>query len=390
MITKMVRLVLAVIVVALVLPTVLVPSTSPAQAVSDDRMARLSRGINLPFWFWLGPDATDAVRNRFSDEEFMRLRDMGFTSVRVPISMLAFYDPADPAVLNAYMLNLLDEQIERLLAADLAVIIDLHTVNPYEDDSIFSGDLETDDAFVEDFLTFWGGFAGHLSKYDPALVYFEVFNEPVFYDNQTRWVDDILPRTLAAVRAAAPDHTLIASGTRWSSIDGLLLVTPVDDPNVIYNFHFYEPFIFTHQGASWIGDPVIESLFGVPYPSNPETVITPLFDRYSPEAQVYLRDYGDERWNAEKLEARIGQAVAWAEEHGVQLICTEFGAYAPLSPKNSRVQWISDVRTIFEKYGIAWAMWEYDSTFGLVERVAGELKYNDDVITALGLVAPED
>ncbi|MCQ3930859.1 MAG: hypothetical protein DPW16_10405 [Chloroflexi bacterium] len=359
--------------------------SSPAQAVSDDRMARLARGINLPFWFWLGPNDPEAIQSRFSDQEFTRLREMGFTNVRIPVAMAPFYNAAAPAEPNADRLALLDSQIDRILAADLAVIIDLHTVNVDEGATVYSGDLETDDAFVENFLAFWGGFASHLKKYDPDLVFFEVFNEPVFLNNQSRWVEDILPRTLAAVRAAAPDHTLIASGTRWSSIDGLLLVTPTDDPNIVYNFHFYEPFIFTHQGASWVDDPVIQSLFGVPYPSDPEKVVTPLFDRYSPEGQTYLRGYGEERWNIEKLDALISQAVTWAEEHGVQLICTEFGAYAPLAPKNSRVQWISDVRTTFEKHGIAWVMWEYDSSFGFVERVAGELKYNEDVITALGL-----
>lgn len=359
--------------------------SSHAQAVSDDRMARLARGINLPFWFWLGPDNPEAIQSRFSDEELTRLREMGFTNVRIPVAMAPFYNPDVPAELDADRLALLDSQIDRLLAADLAVIIDLHTVNVDEGATVYSGDLETDDAFVENFLAFWGGLAGHLKKYDPDLLFLEVFNEPVFLNNQSRWVEDILPRTLATVRAAAPDHTLIASGTRWSSIDGLLLVTPVDDPNIVYNFHFYEPFIFTHQGASWVDDPVIQSLFGVPYPYGLETTVAPLFDRYSPEAQLYVQSYAEEGWNIEKLDARISQAVAWAEEHGVQLICTEFGAYAPLAPKNSRVQWISDVRTTFEKYGIAWVMWEYDSDFGFVERVAGELKYNEDVITALGL-----
>ncbi|MBI5931586.1 MAG: cellulase family glycosylhydrolase [Chloroflexi bacterium] len=358
---------------------------SPAHAVSDDRMARLAKGINLPNWFWLGPDDPDAIRNRVSDEELTRLRQMGFTNVRVPMAMAPFYSPDNPAEPNADRLALLDSQIDRILAADLAVIIDLHTVNVDEGATVYSGDLETDDAFVEDYLAFWGGLAGHLKKYDPDMLFLEVFNEPVFYDNQTRWVDDILPRTLAAVRAAAPDHTLIASGTRWSSIDGLLLVTPIDDPNIVYNFHFYEPFIFTHQGANWIDNPAIKSLFGVPYPSDPENVVTPLFDRYSTDGQAAMRAYGEERWNIEKLDARIHQAVAWAEEHNVQLICTEFGSYAPLAPKKSRVQWIGDVRTTYEKYGIAWVMWEYDGGFGFAKRVAGELQYDEDVITALGL-----
>jgi endoglucanase len=284
----------------------------------------------------------------------------------------------------------LDDQIERLLGMDLAVIVDMHSVQVNEGDSVYSGDLETEDAFVEDFLLFWGGLAGHLKKYDPDMVFFEMFNEPVFLGNPSRWVDDILPRTLAAVREAAPDHTLIAEGWGWASIDGLLDVTPVADPNVVYNFHFYDPFLFTHQGADWVDEREVANLFAVPYPSDPENVVTMMFDRYSRAGQDAVMAYGAEEWNAEKLEERILRAVEWAEEHGVHIICTEFGAYAPVSPKNSRVQWITDVVSIFEKYGIGWVMWEYDAGFGFVERTsdgsANEvLEYDEGVLGALGL-----
>ena len=40
---------------------------------------------------------------------------------------------------------------------------------------------------------------------------------------------------------------------------------------MIYTFHDYEPFPFTHQGATWT-DPAVAPLRDVPYPSTPENV----------------------------------------------------------------------------------------------------------------------
>jgi len=46
--------------------------------------------------------------------------------------------------------------------------------------------------------------------------------------------------------------SILATGVQWSNLDTLLELKPLKDHNIIYNFHFYEPHIFTHQGASWI------------------------------------------------------------------------------------------------------------------------------------------
>ena len=41
-------------------------------------------------------------------------------------------------------------------------------------------------------------------------------------------------------------------GVFYSSISGLLQLDPPDDPFLVATFHFYEPFAFTHQGATWV------------------------------------------------------------------------------------------------------------------------------------------
>lgn len=95
------------------------------QGVSDVRFARLARGINLPFWFWYAPQDVDG---RFSDADFSLIRALGLTYVRVPIDLGFILDENRTDLLNPQHLAAVDRGIARLLARDLAVIIDLHRV----------------------------------------------------------------------------------------------------------------------------------------------------------------------------------------------------------------------------------------------------------------------
>ena len=77
----------------------------------------------------------------------------------------------------------------------------------------------------------------------------------------------MLKRLHAAARKAAPNHTLVLSGSCWSSAYGLAKIDPalIADDNVIWTFHSYEPYILTHQGADWTGDSM-SYVEGLPYP----------------------------------------------------------------------------------------------------------------------------
>lgn len=355
--------------------------------VSDERFEKLARGISLMGWFWYGPPDREGLDARFTDEELEQLADIGFTYVRLPITLEFLLDTNSDDLLNKTNADYLLGAIQRLNDLGLAVTVDIHSTSIADSDAVnYSGALE-DPAFVEVFIKFWGTFAAYLSDTNPEMVFIEPMNEPVFYDNPSLWTP-IQERLVTTIREQMPEHTIIVTAARWSSSSLLMEMEPLDDPNLVYNFHWYAPFVFTHQGASWSSDFLL-NLRDIPYPSSVEIIAPYLEQIPAGEAHDQVRWYGEENWNAETIRAEIDVIAAWAAEHDVRLICDEFGAYGETTPPESRVQWTYDVRTAFEANNIGWSMWEYDYGFGLVTRdAAGNPVLDVDLAEALGLNVP--
>jgi endoglucanase len=357
--------------------------TAQESGVSDERFAHLKRGINLAGWFWYAPETDTGVENRFHDADFQLLHDLGFTFARVPIDLDFVMDDSRDDLLDPEKLALLDDGIQRLLDHDIAVVIDLHSTSLADSDAAnYSGALE-DPAFVDVFVEFWQSFAAHLTQYDPERVFFGPMNEPVFEDDPSAWLP-IQERLLTAIRDVASEHTLIGTGALWSSRETLLEMTLLADPNIVYDFHFYDPFVFTHQGATWTWN-AVASMRDIPYPSSPEAVQAVADTLRNPESKAAILDYGQQRWDATKVEAEIERVADWAAENNVRIICTEFGTYRPYAPDADRALWIHDTRTAFEKFGIGWAMWEYDESFGVMLQSGSHPIVDQPVADALGL-----
>jgi hypothetical protein len=368
--------------------------TSPALAqalpsgVSDARFAKLARGVNLPLWFWFGSEDAEQRDKRITDRELATLKIMGITHVRLPINLNFLLDASRPDLLNPTHLAEFDRALARIFAQDLAVIVDIHSTgdNP---GGVFSARLEDDPEFITLFAAFWQSFAQHLAQtVSPEMVFLEPMNEPVFYDHPEKWLP-LQAQLISAIHEVAPELTVIATGARWSNLDTLVAQTPLDLPNVIYNFHFYEPHIFTHQGASWAGSMVMP-LRDVPYPSSPEA-IAPLLRLYNgAEQRGALTQYGSERWNRELIRERMQAAADWAAQHNVRVICNEFGTYSVYAPMQDRILWIQDVRETLESFGFGWTMWEYDDSFGMViiKSGTGVPTFHPMVVAALGLELP--
>lgn len=347
--------------------------------VSSARAARLKRGINLSHWFAQAPEngySKTRLDSFITSKDLALIESLGFDHVRLSIETQPLLDTADAGLLKTDYLRHLDHALDLILKHELALIVDIH---PSDE---FKVRFNQDDRHVENFIKFWNVLAKHLSNRDPERVFLEGINEPRVEDPY-RWYG-IQAKIIAAMRSGAPKHTIIASGHRWSSLWELLALEPYSDPNVIYNFHSYEPFVFTHQGASWAG-PNVQFYRQVPYPSSPEAVARMLETVIDAPARLVLLAYGEDRWDASRIDKTIAEAARWAVKHRVPLICNEFGVYKRFSSPSARAAWITDMRVAFEKHGIGWTMWDYAGGFGVVTRENGRTTPDAETVKALGL-----
>jgi endoglucanase len=366
-------------------------STQPvtyAESVSTvpaSRLAGLRHGINASQWFAQVYDNRGYTKEHFQSwttaEDIASIKSMGFDHVRLsvdPQPMMMNYRPDE---IPADYLGYLDAAVKMILDRQLAVVIDLHP------DSDFKARLAKDDSFVQEFSDFWRALARHYSTWDTERVFFEILNEPEFSDRY-RWYG-VQAKLAAAIREGAPRHTMIATGARWSNEDELVFLEPLRDPNVIYNFHFYEPHIFTHQGATW-GAYSWHWVKGLGYPSSSESAAKVAAGVPDAVDRLAVIRYGKDHWDAARIDAEIAQVAEWAGQRGVPVVCNEFGVYRDYADPRDREAWIHDVRTALEANGMGWTLWDYSGNFGVVTKKDGRNVPDEISLRALGLTRTEE
>jgi endoglucanase len=370
------------LVFVLQLTTYLAAQSQPGESLAEQRAAHLRRGINTSHWFSQLPPQ-EYTKEHFETfttaKDIALIKSLGFDNVRLSINPAPMMPLHRPDEIPEEYLGYLDAAVKMILDQGLAVTIDMHP------ESDFKAQLATDDQFVEQFTDFWRALAQHYSSWDPNRVFFEIMNEPEFKDPY-RWYG-VETKLAAAIREGAPQHTIIAAGANWSDDTDLVFLRPLPVSDVIYNFHYYDPHIFTHQGATW-GQYYWHWTKGLAYPSSAENVAKIAAQVPSRADRYYVIRYGQDHWDAARIEADVEQAADWAKHFHVPLICNEFGVFRAYSNPQDRAAWIHDVRTALESNGIGWAMWDYKGGFGVVNQTANGAVPDELTVQALGLKMP--
>ncbi len=362
------------------------PGVPPVSSVAE-LPAVLKKGVNLSNWF---NDYSDPGQysTRFTATQFQQIKTLGFTNVRIPVGATILFNINQPSQLNASNLQKLDAGVKAAIDAGLGVTLNLH---PWKNDT--DSLLANDATMVSKVAAYWKAMAAYFKKYPADKLFFEVLNEPHataagLTTKPKTWWNSVQEELAKAIRQETSDHFIIVGGEGWNSIEGLTALPVYNIPRLIYNFHFYDPFLFTHQGATWVNWlPAIEGR-NIPYPSSPASVAPLITQTNIQELKDALNWYGSQRYNIDSLERWVNKAVSWAKQNKVLLLCNEFGSYKPFAPRQSRLNYIKDVRTVMERLKIGWAMWEYDEGFGVIDYTGGNR--NNPVIdvelaAALGL-----
>lgn len=352
----------------LILALVLLLHPLPAKAGGP-----FTKGVNLTGWFQAG-SVRDIQFAKFTEKDLREIKSLGCDVIRLPINLHVMTGGAPEYIIDPLFFRFLDEVVATCEALDLALILDNHTFDPA---------VNTKASIEEVLLKVWEQMAEHYADRGDFL-YYEILNEPHGLDPGT-W-GKIQLNVLKKIRQVDRKHTVIVGGANWNDIDSLYLLPDFADERIIYTFHFYDPFIFTHQGAHWT-DPSLKPLQGVPYPYDKKKM---------PRLPKELRNtWVDENFqysfpmngNNEAIEKLLAKVVKFRNQTGKPVFCGEFGVYNQNSQNEDRVYWYESVRKIFEKYSIPWTSWDYRDKFGLFEKDSSELfeyDLNLPLLRALG------
>jgi aryl-phospho-beta-D-glucosidase BglC (GH1 family) len=345
------------------------------------RARHLQRGINVSHWFSQNPGDYSAhhTDTETTSDDLAVIAKLGFDNVRLSIDAVPLeQSPRGADGLNADFVSRLDRAVDNILADGLAVTIDVHPEDSYKQA------LRMDNGAVDRLVMLWRKLAAHFAGRDPERVFFEILNEPEVNDPY-RWAG-IQARAAAAIREVAPRQTIIATGPNYSDIVDLLAMQPLKDGNVLYNFHFYDPHEFTHQGAGW-GVSWWRYEHGIPYPPTEDSMQELVKEVPDAASRYQLESYWLDHWDGHRIRLLIDEAAEWGKANHVPLICNEFGVYREYADPLSRTNWIRDVRTALEADTIGWAMWDYHNGFGVAvrDKETGKSIIDPQTVKALGL-----
>jgi endoglucanase len=300
--------------------------TAYAEITPEAQVARLGAGINIiggydPWW----KDGT----TKFREKDIEEAAKAGFTHIRVPL--FAFdHLTADGKLTPAY-LKKIDTIIDLAAAQNLDVVLDVH---------MFEYCAKNVDSCAEKLAATWYELSEHYRD-APNSVVFELLNEPNGQVDDAIW-NAWVPDLISIVRETNPTRNIVVGPTMWNSIDKLsVLQLPTTDRHLIATFHYYSPFPFTHQGASWAPADIM-ALKDVRWTGKPEEVTA--------------------------INADFDRVVAWSKANDRPVLLGEYGVYGLVARMEERVAWTKAVSKAADDRGFARAYWYWDggaTSFGV-------------------------
>ena len=331
-----------------------------------------TRGVNFSKWFEFR-SVEEIQFGRFNEQDFGDIKSIGGEVIRLPMAIHNFTNGDPDYIIDPVFMKYLDTAVEWAEKNGLYIILDNHSFHP-----INPTDVNIDKILVP----VWQQLARHFKDKSDYVLY-EVLNEPHHIEDE-RW-GEIQGETIDAIRKIDPKHTIIVGGTDYNSIDKLFKIPAYTDSNLIYTFHFYDPHIFTHQGATW-GNPSLASLKGVPFPAEKNRIPSVPADLKDTWVKKALEDY-EKSAALETLFATLDKASCFSKERGVPVFCGEFGVFMIQSPEEDRVRWYKVICDALKERDISWTSWDYFGGFGIFKTDRkGDFKtdVNTDVLCAMG------
>ena len=298
------------------------------------------KGVNLGGWFSQCDYSEERLNNFITEADFEKIAALGFDHVRIPIDYNVIQNP--DGTMRPDGLGRIDAALALCDKYGLKAVLDLHKTPGYSFDA---GEKEAgffeSESCQECFYWIWETLAEWFAGMSDRVA-FELLNEVTEARFLPAW-KHISRECVRRIRFFAPDTIILLGSYNWNSARTVPELDAPYDDKMVYNFHFYEPHVFTHQGAYWM-----------------------------PELQNTRCAYADCGASEQWFEDFLAPAIEKAKKENCELYCGEFGVIDVVPPEEA-VKWFRDLHKVFERHGIAHAMWSWKQMdFGLIdERMDG-------------------
>ncbi len=291
-----------------------------------------NKGVNLSNWFQSSfPEEIQFTK--YTKQDFIYLKSMGCNIIRLPINMHAMTAGTSEHNLNPFYLFLLDQVVDWAEEVKINLILDNHS---------FSSSVATDPNIDKILIPVWKNMAEHF-KDRSNLIYYEVLNEPHGISN-FKW-NKIQELVITEIRKIDSVHTIIVGASGFYGYEDLDSLPNYDDKNLIYTFHFYEPFLFTHQGAEWTSISM-KNITKIPFPFYKEKMpkLNSIYNNTWIET-IY------KNYHLKGTYSYIKQQLAivnnFKKKRNVPVFCGEFGVLTTYSNVNDRIKWYNFITKYF-------------------------------------------
>ena len=337
--------------------------------------APFEKGVN--FTEWLEHRPVEKINaDMFTEQDFANARKLGCDVIRLPIHFERFCREADGYCIPQKILDILDNAVTWSEKQGMYLILDFH--NDCSADSVTPADID------KILIPVWKQLAARYKDRSEYVVY-EIMNEPHAIEI-ARW-NEIVAEVFRMIREIDGKHWIIVGGADWNSTAAMKTLPDFADDKVIYTFHYYDPHLFTHQGASWTH---IERMHDIPFPYDAEKM-PPLPEDPTEEERNRYESYPVDGQLSTVMQY-FDQYADFSHERHAPVFCGEFGCFMSV-PDAMRVDWYRVVAGLLAERGIARTSWDYYGGFGVfhavpqgtVPRFPEDL--NRGLLTALGLNA---
>lgn len=302
----------------------------------------------------------------YCESDFAAVSSWGIDHVRIPIDY-DLIENGNGDIQESGMMYI-QQCIDWCKKYRLNMILDLHKTCgfSFDEGESESGFFESEE-LQERFFRLWEEIAKRFGKYHDCVA-FELLNEVTNKEYCDIW-NEIADKCIFRIRTIAPETYILIGGYDNNCIKALKDLKQPYDNKIVYNFHCYEPFIFTHQGANWVNN--MPENFRTEYPASVQEYITKQ-SKMNLNVVDLISDAKVETVGEEFFESLFSEAVEIAEKRNVPLYCGEYGVIN-LADQESTIEWYKAINSAFKKYKISRAAWCYKKMdFGLIDNNIAE------------------